>query len=88
MAVQLSLLCGRSCVVVSGGDVMELQEFYEFMEQHRASAVDAAVQRYHSLTPLLGKVRGVQLGMRVQRTCCDCQPSHVTAEQCGTRNGA
>jgi hypothetical protein len=37
---------------------MELQEFYEYMEQHRANAVDAAVQRYHSLTPLLGKVGG------------------------------
>lgn len=38
---------------------MELQEFYEYMEQHRANAVDAAVLRYHSLTPLLGKVRGL-----------------------------
>ncbi len=35
---------------------MELQEFYEYMEQHRTNTVDAAVQRYHSLTPLLGKV--------------------------------
>jgi hypothetical protein len=44
------------CCFVAGGDVMELQEFYEYMEQHRTSAIDAAVQRYRSLTPLLGKV--------------------------------
>lgn len=48
------------CTAVGGG-VMELQEFYEYMEQHRTSAVDAAMQRYRSLTPLLGKV-GRQLG--------------------------
>ena len=36
---------------------MELQEFFEHMEQHRANAVETAVKRYHSLTPLLGKVR-------------------------------
>jgi dihydroorotate dehydrogenase len=35
---------------------MELQEFYEYMEQHRTSAIDTAVQRYRSLTPLLVKV--------------------------------
>jgi hypothetical protein len=35
---------------------MELQEFYEYMEQHRAAVVESAVQRYRSLTPLLGKV--------------------------------
>lgn len=49
-----------ACVAVgpsaAGTDVMELQEFYEYMEQHRANAVDAAVQRYRSLTPVLGKV--------------------------------
>lgn len=39
---------------------MELQEFYEYMEQHRANAVDAAVQRYRSLTPVLGKVRSMR----------------------------
>jgi hypothetical protein len=35
---------------------MELQEFFEHMEQRRASAVDAAAQRYRSLSPLLSKV--------------------------------
>lgn len=40
----------------AGGEVMELQEFYEYMEQNRAAAVESAVQRYRSLTPLLGKV--------------------------------
>jgi hypothetical protein len=37
---------------------MELQEFYEYMEQHRTSAIDTAVQRYRSLAPILGKVGG------------------------------
>jgi hypothetical protein len=37
---------------------MELQEFYEHMERHRAAVVESAIQRYRSLTPLLGKVRG------------------------------
>jgi hypothetical protein len=38
---------------------MELQEFYEHMEQRRAAVVESAVQRYRSLTPLLGKVWGI-----------------------------
>jgi hypothetical protein len=42
----------------AGGEAMELQEFYEHMEQHRAAVVESAIQRYRSLTPLLGKVRG------------------------------
>lgn len=45
---------------VADGEVMELQEFYEHMEQHRAAVVESALQRYHSLTPLLGKVSVVQ----------------------------
>ncbi|KAF8069431.1 DHC1 [Scenedesmus sp. PABB004] len=45
-----------------GGEVMELQEFYEHMEQHRAAAVDAAVSRYRSLTPLLGKIEELVAG--------------------------
>jgi hypothetical protein len=36
---------------------MELQEFYEHLEQHRSNVVDTAVKRYHSLTSLMGKVR-------------------------------
>jgi hypothetical protein len=52
--VKQSLCSGP--VSAAGTDVMELQEFYEYMEQHRATAVDAAVQRYCSLTPVLGKV--------------------------------
>jgi len=47
---------------------MELQEFYEHLEQHRANAVDAAVQRYRSLTPLLGKVN-VQCDCYIAVTC-------------------
>uniref|UniRef100_A0A383W4S5 Dynein-1, subspecies f n=1 Tax=Tetradesmus obliquus TaxID=3088 RepID=A0A383W4S5_TETOB len=43
-------------------DVMELQEFYEYMEQHRAAVVESAVQRYRSLTPLLGKVEELVAG--------------------------
>lgn len=35
---------------------MELQEFFEYMEQKQASVVEIAVQRYRSLTPLLSKV--------------------------------
>lgn len=42
--------------MLAGDDVMELQEFYEHMEQHRASTIESAVQRYRSITPLLGKV--------------------------------
>lgn len=45
-----------SMLLYADGDVMELQEFYEHMEQHRAAVVESAVQRYRSLTPLLGKV--------------------------------
>jgi hypothetical protein len=45
----------------AGGEAMELQEFYEHMEQHRAAVVESAVQRYRSLTPLLGKVRGISM---------------------------
>ncbi|WIA10356.1 hypothetical protein OEZ85_010548 [Tetradesmus obliquus] len=45
-----------------GADVMELQEFYEYMEQHRAAVVESAVQRYRSLTPLLGKVEELVAG--------------------------
>jgi hypothetical protein len=41
----------------TGEEVMELQEFFEYMEQHRATVVETAAKRYHSLTPLLGKVR-------------------------------
>lgn len=55
----LHWLCNSAigmCVCLADKDVMELQEFYEYMEQRRANAVDAAVQRYRSLTPVLGKV--------------------------------
>lgn len=41
---------------------MELQEFYEFMEQHRGNMVESAVKRYHSLGPLLGKVEELVAG--------------------------
>eukprot|EP00879_Flechtneria_rotunda_P032592 GHRR01035825.1.p1 GENE.GHRR01035825.1~~GHRR01035825.1.p1 ORF type:complete len:221 (+),score=76.57 GHRR01035825.1:1552-2214(+) len=44
------------------GEVMELQEFYEYMEQHRAAVVETAVQKYRSLTPLLGKVEELVAG--------------------------
>eukprot|EP00882_Tetradesmus_deserticola_P030916 GHRQ01034922.1.p1 GENE.GHRQ01034922.1~~GHRQ01034922.1.p1 ORF type:complete len:195 (+),score=40.56 GHRQ01034922.1:253-837(+) len=58
-AVQSSFVLQVACGVAhAGAEVMELQEFYEHMEQHRAATVDSAVQRYRSLTPLLGKVCG------------------------------
>jgi dynein heavy chain len=49
-------VCVLPAAFCTEGEVMELQEFYEFAEQHRARVVETAVQRYRSLTPLLSKV--------------------------------
>ena len=40
-----------------GGEVPELQEFYQRMEKARAAAAEAAVSKYRSMTPVLCKVR-------------------------------
>jgi hypothetical protein len=50
--------------LLADGEVMELQEFYERMERHRANAIDHAVQKYRSLPPLLGKV--------MMQACMEC----------------
>lgn len=42
----------------AGGEPPELQEFYERMERARGAAVEAAVKKYRSLTPILCKVGG------------------------------
>jgi hypothetical protein len=39
-----------------GQELLELQEFYERMERARTAAVEAAVKKYRSLTPILCKV--------------------------------
>jgi hypothetical protein len=39
-----------------GSEALELQEYYERMEQARSAAVEAAVKKYRSLTPALCKV--------------------------------
>ena len=45
------------CARPQGPEVLELQEFYERMEQGRGAEVEAAVKKYRSLTPILCKVR-------------------------------
>jgi hypothetical protein len=45
-------------ILYSGTDLPELQEYYERMEQARAAAVEVAVKKYRSLTPILCKVWG------------------------------
>lgn len=44
--------------VPASGEPPELQEFYERMERARGVAVEAAVRKYRSLTPILCKARG------------------------------
>ncbi len=44
------------------GDVLDLQEFSEMVESGRVAVVERLVAKYHTISPLLGKVEEVRSG--------------------------
>ncbi|KXZ49756.1 DHC2 protein [Gonium pectorale] len=45
-----------------GAEVMDLQEFYEYIERHRLAALESLVKKYRTISPLLGKIEEVVAG--------------------------
>ena len=52
----------------AGDDVMDLQEFYEFLEKNRLEVVDEMVRKYRTIAPLLGKVEEAVAGTNTRRS--------------------